>query len=222
MRESLPVVVLEDDEALAKALKRALRDTGPVLHVPTLGEFGELVRQTDDIWAALIDICLPDGSGLSAIEAIRDRYGGIPVLVLTGLVDQATSSRAQLLGAQYLIKPVTQANLMAFMEWAAQWHQSPAALLKKLVDRLAQANGLSPRESQVVYHAALGVAPRAIHSEMGVTVNTVKTLTRRALKKTRARSLSGLVTPLQQTVMEQQPGEQGDQGDQGGGGQQPS
>jgi DNA-binding NarL/FixJ family response regulator len=202
MRENSPVVVLEDDEALAKALKRALRETGPVVHVPTLGAFDSLVRKTDDIWAALIDICLPDGSGLSAIESIRHRYGGIPVLVLTGLVDQATSSRAQLLGAQYLIKPVTQANLMAFMEWAARWHQSPAAVLRKRVERLSDQHGLSPREAQVVYHAALGVAPRSIHGEMGVTVNTVKTLTRRALKKCRARSLSTLVAPLQQSVME--------------------
>src|SRR5579871_1955681 len=49
--------------------------------------------------AILLDLGLPDNSGLEGIEKIRDVAPGLPLIVVTGLADQRWGVRAIALGA---------------------------------------------------------------------------------------------------------------------------
>ena len=55
--------------------------------------------------AIIVDVGLPDGSGLDLIELARERCPGVVVLVLTGSTEHAVIDRTLEAGARYLLKP---------------------------------------------------------------------------------------------------------------------
>ena len=102
----LRILLLEDSRADARMTEEALRDSGGGIDcdiAATLREvFAERLARVD---CAVIDLGLPDASGLQALRRLRDLAPTLPIVVLTGLDDGATGLSALRLGAQdYLVK----------------------------------------------------------------------------------------------------------------------
>ncbi len=102
---SVRVLLVEDspsDAALFQA-QLALRDADiEVEWVPTLAEGRARVSDAD---CTLLDLTLPDGRGLDAVDGITTAAPDVPVIVLTGLDDEAGGLEAVRRGAQdYLLK----------------------------------------------------------------------------------------------------------------------
>ncbi len=108
------VLVVEDEHRLADRLARGLREEGfAVDAAPTKAAAGDLASGTDyDL--VLLDLKLPDGSGLELLEEWRAQGFQAPILVLTAkdlLDDKLKGLRA---GADdYLTKPFSFAELLA-------------------------------------------------------------------------------------------------------------
>ncbi|HVH04764.1 MAG TPA: response regulator transcription factor [Myxococcota bacterium] len=116
------ILVLEDDPATAGAVVDGLRERGyEVLHAAdalTARELAEL----HPFDAAVLDLMVPKGGGYSALEALRARSPGLPVLILTARDSVADRVEGLERGADdYLVKP------FAFVELAARL----AALLRR-------------------------------------------------------------------------------------------
>ena len=81
----MEVLVVEDDEVLGKALRRGLEDAGHRCTWTKSGEKGlqEATRQKCD--AILLDLMLPDRSGLDILRNVRDQGVRTPVIILTAL-----------------------------------------------------------------------------------------------------------------------------------------
>lgn len=97
---------MEDDEGDAVLVCDELADTLPRAHV---SRSRTLAQALDDLQAqpdcVLLDLGLPDTSGLDAVGALRSRAATIPLIVLTGLADEAAGVAAVEAGAQdYLVK----------------------------------------------------------------------------------------------------------------------
>src|SRR5439155_11006724 len=78
--------------------------------------------ETDIFDAALLDINLPDTTGIEILEELKRRDPGVDAIVMTGYPEVATAIQALRLGASdYLIKP---------LEWTTLRH-----VLKRIVER---------------------------------------------------------------------------------------
>ncbi|HLO33500.1 MAG TPA: PAS domain S-box protein [Anaerolineales bacterium] len=102
------VLAVEDNPADLRLLKEQLREAASmefeVVGAVTL-QAAALLLSTDNFAVVLLDLNLPDSSGLSGIEKILALPSAPPVIVLTGLDNQETGLQALLLNAQdYLVK----------------------------------------------------------------------------------------------------------------------
>jgi two-component system OmpR family response regulator len=116
------ILVLEDDPATAGAVVDGLRGRGyEVLHAEDAQAARELAERSA-FDAAVLDLMVPKGGGYSALEALRARSPGLPVLILTARDSVADRVEGLERGADdYLVKP------FAFVELAARL----AALLRR-------------------------------------------------------------------------------------------
>jgi DNA-binding response OmpR family regulator len=116
------ILVLEDDPATAGAVVDGLRGRGyEVLHAEDAQAARELAER-NAFDAAVLDLMVPKGGGYSALEALRARSPGLPVLILTARDSVADRVEGLERGADdYLVKP------FAFVELAARL----AALLRR-------------------------------------------------------------------------------------------
>lgn len=111
------VLIIEDEYALAAALATVVRRLGaePVVAASGQGGLDKVQRQAFD--AVLLDIGLPDMSGLKVLAALRAAALATPVLVITahGTLDNALEARR--LGArEYFLKPLNVAELQASLK----------------------------------------------------------------------------------------------------------
>ncbi len=100
----LRILLLEDNPADARLTQERLR--GSAIDCDVATQLHEVSAQSlAGIDCALIDLGLPDASGLQALQRIRDLAPTLPIVVLTGFADEATGLVALRLGAQdFLLK----------------------------------------------------------------------------------------------------------------------
>jgi diguanylate cyclase (GGDEF)-like protein len=106
--KSLQVLLVEDSAGDALLLREMFRKESPgsfeLTHVERMSDaVSELAKGGFDI--VLLDLGLPDGHGIDTVRRTQAAAPGVPVIVLTGLDDEALAAQAMKEGAQdYLIK----------------------------------------------------------------------------------------------------------------------
>jgi signal transduction histidine kinase/CheY-like chemotaxis protein len=113
MEERLRILLIEDSSADAFLLQESLAqvDRPPeVIHVERLEEALDYLKdKTAD--AILLDLALPDSEGLTTLERANAAAEYLPIIILTGLEDEAVGTEAVRKGAQdYLLKGQTGAR----------------------------------------------------------------------------------------------------------------
>jgi len=104
--ESIRVLLVEDNSGDALLVREALEAAGrfELTHAGRLAA-GLAAIRSGGIDAVLLDLLLPDSSGLETVRAIRDASPHLPIVVLSGLDDEETAVAAVTEGAQdYLVK----------------------------------------------------------------------------------------------------------------------
>src|SRR6202047_4836121 len=106
--KALQVLVVEDNAGDVRLLREMFSKEKPgsfeLTHVLRMGE--ALVHLAKgDVDIVLLDMGLPDGHGLDTVRRVHAAAPGVPLIVLTGLDDEALAAEAMKEGAQdYLIK----------------------------------------------------------------------------------------------------------------------
>jgi len=161
------ILLVEDNDVDANLTQDILSDWAieqfDVTRVTRLGEaFAKLARERFD--AVLLDLSLPDGYGLSTLRQMQAASPTIPIIVLSGVSDQALALQAVQNGAQdYLSKGQGQPELLARsiryaierkraeerLTYLAQYDQLTGLVNRTLFrDRLVQAMARSKRLQQ--------------------------------------------------------------------------
>ena len=83
MTQETCILLIEDDPQLGRALLHALKDSGHAATWVRTVEDGDLHLRTQRIDGVLLDLGLPDGSGLDVLKRMRHRNDRTPVLILT-------------------------------------------------------------------------------------------------------------------------------------------
>jgi DNA-binding response OmpR family regulator len=108
------VLVVEDEQKVASALKEGLEGEGYDVVVDATGEGALTLMKTDQFDLILLDLLLPGRDGLQVLKTLREQGFGTPVLVLTArdtLQDRVTGLD---MGADdYLVKPFAFAEVVA-------------------------------------------------------------------------------------------------------------
>jgi len=107
-------LIVEDETELSAQLKRYLGDHGCVVDIAEDGEEGLYMGREFPVEVAIVDIGLPDFSGIELIKRWRKEELGFPVLVLTARSQWQQKVDALENGADdYLVKPFHNEELLA-------------------------------------------------------------------------------------------------------------
>src|SRR5262245_53200904 len=107
-QEALNVLLVEDNvddaELVRRMFRRGTSDNFVLTHLLSMTEAVHRLAE-GDVDILLLDLGLPDGSGMETVRRAHAAAPDIPIIVLTGLDDEALAAEALKEGAQdYLIK----------------------------------------------------------------------------------------------------------------------
>ena len=195
MSHPTPIVfVVDDDVSVRESLELLIRTAGwqPETY-PSARAF--LARPPAVVPSCLIlDVSLPDLSGLDLQEQIGADRSDLPIIFITGHGDVPMSVKAMKAGAvEFLTKPFDDEVLLSAI--ASSLDRSWAALgqraeLQALRDRYAT---LSQREREVMALVVSGLLNKQVAGELGISQITVKAHRGKVMRKMKAASLAALV-----------------------------
>ncbi len=108
------ILVIEDEQKLAKALQEGLHAEGYEVVVAETGEDGFYLVQTESFELVVLDVMLPGRSGLEILKTMRQLGFSTPVLMLTARDAIEDRVRGLDTGADdYLVKPFAFPELLA-------------------------------------------------------------------------------------------------------------
>jgi DNA-binding NtrC family response regulator len=172
------ILIVEDEHALGNALALAVRRLG---HLPTLAASGgaALSRIGEQAFEAIVlDIGLPDISGLEVLRKIRATGSRVPVVVITAHATLDHTITSQKLGiADYLFKPL---DLQRFEEVISTLVTKSVPIAEPAERSAASLIGAAPSMHRVflgIARACSGHLPVLIHGASG----TGKTLAARVI-----------------------------------------
>lgn len=182
-------VLIVDDSELVRLGLTTMLSAYPIVSV--VGQADSVRGAVQEVRATrpdvvLLDIRLPDGSGLDACRTIQEEFPKIRVLVLSSLVDDETVAQAIAAGAQgYLLKDINGAGLVqALLDCAAGKSildptvASRVLQLMKSGQQQTRANDryalLSPQEQRVLMLVADGLTNKEVGQAMHLSEKTVK------------------------------------------------
>jgi DNA-binding NarL/FixJ family response regulator len=174
------ILVAEDHTFVREMLCRILTAEPDLEVVGSAADGDEAVRLAVDLQpdVALLDLVLPSGSGLAAIQLLRERAPDVRVIVLTGQVQPAPQRAALRLGVRgYLLKTASADAIVS----AIRAVQAGSSAFDPSVTRQLGSLGASddggvptPRELAVLRQAAAGLTNREIADQLGVRESTVE------------------------------------------------
>jgi two-component system response regulator RegA len=112
------LLIVEDDEAFARTLRRSFERRGYVVHSAGTQEEATALARDFPIERAVVDLKLAAGnSGLECVKALHGQAPDMLIVVLTGYASIATAVEAIKLGAlHYLAKPSNTDDIEAAFE----------------------------------------------------------------------------------------------------------
>lgn len=171
-----PVVhIIDDDVSLGAALANLLRSLGFQVALFSSPDAFLAGWQPDDCGCLLLDLRFPTGNGLDYLAAFGEAGVAMPVILMTGHADVASSVRGMKAGAiDYLVKPFDDEDLVAALEVALE---RDSALRQKAADLSGVAGRyatLTSREKEVLALVITGLMNKQVAGKLGLSEITVK------------------------------------------------
>lgn len=148
MNNTIRLLHVEDNSGDAAYIKELLADDTRVdyqVELVTLLAEGlqHLTRNETEI--VLLDLSLPDSTGMDTFLKVKDAAPALPVIVMTGLADESLATRAVQEGAQdYLLKNTVDADLLIRSIRYAIEREKLRVRLREAFDQIKMLKGLLP------------------------------------------------------------------------------
>jgi len=179
------VFVVDDHELVRRGLIELIDTEEDLSVVGQAGDVQEALEALASITAdvAVLDVRLPDGSGIELCREIRSLYPNVKVLMLTSFLDDEAVLGAVLGGASgYVIKDIKNLDLLeAIRKVAAGEILLDIALVSNVTSRLRKVASpaseiyeLTDQEQRVLEHIGRGLTNRQIAESMFLSEKTIK------------------------------------------------
>lgn len=188
------VAIVDDDVSFREGISSLIRAAGwKVEAFASAEEF--LARPGADAPSCiLLDLQLPDLSGLDLQKRMAEGNLEIPIVFITGHGDIPATVQAMKAGAvEFLTKPFDKTQLFSAIAEAMKRDQHDREEHAELREARQLFNSLTPREKQVMQHVVSGLLNKQIAAELNITEFTVKLHRGRVMRKMRTQSLADLV-----------------------------
>lgn len=199
-------ILLVDDHALVRrGVAHVLREDLPDLTIVEKGTAQDAIEATQTTsWdLVILDINLPDKSGLDALKDIKRVCPDLPVLILSLYPEAHYARRALKAGASgYLTKDSAPEEVTTAVKRILQGGRYvSAALAEQLAADLGTTSGearephemLSDRELEVLRLIGSGNTPTEIAEQLTLSIKTVSTYRARILEKLSLRTTAELI-----------------------------
>jgi DNA-binding NarL/FixJ family response regulator len=189
-------VVIVDDHPIVRHGTAAVLEQAPGVHIVGTAADGEsairLVNEhRPDVM--VLDLGLPDVSGIDVAQRVRANWPEVAVVVLTGYASANYGQILPQLGVCSVVhKSAPSEQLVTAIRAAAEGQTQP--LTRTSADAAEQAELLTVREHEVLGLIAAGFRNTEISSELHVSLNTVEFHVRNLLGKLGVRSRTEAVT----------------------------
>ena len=185
------MMLVDDHPIVRRGVRDILVEAFPTSSIEEVGSGGEAMsRIRSHRWDLIIlDLTLPDGSGLDVLKRVREMQQRLPVLILSMHAAEQFARRAIAAGAAgYLTKDTADTELVTAVTKIIRGatHFAPDVLEELALDDPGRADPhqrLSDREQEVFLMIARGRTVSAIAAELGLSIKTVSTYRRRVLIK---------------------------------------
>ena len=191
-------VLIADDHALIRQGLIRILTRHPDIEV--VGDAVDIVRK-GDVDVILMDLSMPDQSGVDALAAIKARAPDLPVLILSGFPEEHYATTLLRQGASgYLNKDCDPEEIVKAIRTVYRGRKYiTAGVAELLADGLGGGAGdkppheqLSEREFQVFLRLAKGETIGHMANSMSLSVKTVSTYRTRVMEKMKLESNSDL------------------------------
>ncbi len=171
------ILLVEDEPLVARGLRGVLRRFGTVAIAGNVREGLELVERLEEVRALVVDEGLPDGSGFRVVDAARQRWPAVPIVIVTGqsgseVADGAFDRRILLLrksGGSELRR------LVEYIEQAQSPGGADAFTRRSVVaERWTKRYQLTEAHKALLIAGIYGVHRRDLADHLGIEEDTVK------------------------------------------------
>lgn len=207
------VYLIDDDLSVRQGLARLIRVAGH--HVVAFASAREFLAAGPPVGPGclVLDVRMPDVSGLELQERLAGRDDPMPIIFITGHGDIPMSVRAMKSGAvDFLPKPVDGKQLLAAIGQALARDQAVRQRRAVAADLGRKFDQLTVREREVMRGVLRGSLNKQIALELGIAEPTVKIHRGRVMEKLGVTSVADLVRLAQRAGM----GPTGEEGTAGG------
>ncbi len=187
------VLIADDHAVVRQGLKQIFGDTPEIVVAGEATNGQEVLDKVRaETWdVVVLDVSMPDRSGLDILKQLRSERPKLPVLVLSMYSEDQYAMRVLKAGASgYLTKDSAADELVKAIRKVVSGGRYVSPLLaEKLAFEIGADSGklphetLSDREFQVLRMIATGKAVKEIASELSLSVKTISTYRARLLQK---------------------------------------
>jgi two-component system, NarL family, invasion response regulator UvrY len=189
----MKILICDDHKIVREGLRQILLQLEGVTLISEASDGNEalIILKSDVFDVVLLDISLPDKSGLEVLQTIKAKWPSINVLILSMLPQEQYAMRALKLGASgYLTKDTASEELLLAVNKVSaggkyisqSLAENIAVYLEK--DSIRQKHEeLSEREFEIMVKLANGKSLQEIGNELFISVKTVSTYRTRIMEK---------------------------------------
>jgi FixJ family two-component response regulator len=187
--------VVDDDASFRKSVARLLTASGYQLALyESASQFLETANW-DAPACVLLDVRMPDITGLQLQESLKKMGEIVPIIFLTGHGDIPMSVHAMRAGADdFLTKPIAMPALLAAVERALARDRKLRAQDQHLRALRARYDTLTPKENEVLLLIVRGRLNKQVAHAVGSTERTVKWHRHKIMERLGVQSLAELVS----------------------------
>ena len=188
------VAIVDDDPAIREGVGSLLRSAG--WRVETFDSAEEFLARprVDTPNCVLLDLQLPELSGLDLQKWMIEAKLEVPIVFITGHGNIPASVQAIKAGAiEFLTKPFDERQLFKAIAEAMAVDRGIREHRAEIRELRERYDSLTPREQEVMVQVVSGLLNKQVASVLGITEFTVKVHRGQVMRKMHANSLADLV-----------------------------
>ena len=188
------VFIIDDDRGMRQSIQDLVESVGLRAESFATGEEFLKRRRTNDPSCLVLDVRLPQMSGLDFQRRLVETDMQMPIIFITAHGDIPMSVRALKSGAvEFLTKPFKDQDLLDAIHEALQRDRATQEQQAEVHDLREHYGALTAREQQVMALVVAGMLNKQIASEIGASEATVKVHRGKVMHKMQAGSVVDLV-----------------------------